>query len=285
MTSVRAGSGLRRYLAATASFGLASKAIWEDEGYFVTLKDGRVIFIKGPSQGAGFVLPGPDEESRPIWERTRWSRTEWLRVLCGAGTPFALSENEMEYVFYWLRNVPDEHLSSLNGIYVYRKDRRERDDYYIPLDDDGYLLYDKTDGNQGTCIGLYTSDFKRGEFHHGTIELTHDQDFDQSTLLHELGHHVHKLNPKVAQIVDHVYSNVMRAAEDSLSDEESERRFEERLRFAGLRDYSLTNTRELFADLYMVYHIGIDSAQADKFLSDFGGIGTEFKDAFRQVFP
>jgi hypothetical protein len=248
-------------------------------GRFVTLEDHRVIFIDGPEQGSGSYPQKPewaiDDPDVPFWSRDTWNRSEWIRTLCGAGTRYALEPEEMEQVELWLERVPSEHLAQLNGIYVYHQGRSSTEYAGQTVDSEGYLVY-RNQGGVGRAIGLYSPYLhpRTGEFIRGTIEISGDQDFDKHTLIHELGHHVARLRPDALDQVTQVYGQVMQGAYDSLSNSDAEFRFDMRLRSVGLRNYSLSNAGEFFADLYTAVYTGETDNRMDKaqqFWEDFGG--------------
>jgi GNAT superfamily N-acetyltransferase len=212
---------------------------------FVTLEDGRVIFIGGPGGGGGRSSPAASEESQT-------AKDQYVRSLCEG-----MNNSEEIDVALWLTDVPAEQLVGIKSIRLISKNEELSEFENISMDKDGYFVVSSLGpeyGEDKRGIGVYND---RGD-NTGDMLLSKKQDFDVRTILHEMGHHVEGQDTermKAAHALGNAMAKALREEYNAVKvggDKAALFDFQRRLADAGLRPYSLTNSREFLADIYQV---------------------------------
>jgi hypothetical protein len=217
---------------------------------FVTLDDGRVIFIEGPGAGGGSATTVTEREL------SNMQVTEENKELYIKGRCKNMNGPEQELVYMWVKDVPAEHLQDLGDIVLVRNNDDGRD-YGVSVTESGYLRrrYSREDSH---TLGYYAP---LGNH----IILSERQDFTKETFIHEVGHHatekIARANERILLAADTVARNF--AEKFNASDVFDKFLLHQVAASAGLRLHTFTHPFEVLADAYMVRMLGDEVQNAN----------------------
>jgi hypothetical protein len=185
------------------------------------------------------------------------TRDEYIGHLC-----LNMDEAQVGQVREWLAKVPSEHLVGLNGIALLTEQTPRV--WRVPLNEfllseDGFI-----DTVQGTNSGLMVlGSYATRKYEDGSVSkhivLSGPQDFSQSVLLHEIGHHATWGGGEGRggnEMLMHRAADVVSSIRMSWLGTNTQEEFQGKLAKAGLRFYSLSHPLEFLADAYATRRMG-----------------------------